>query len=196
MRRAAPVLAGLLLLCACGPEPDRALLYAHPEARSPFFRLDAATGLYRAARPGAAASAFPAAKAPGVFRVFVAGGSIARLYEGPGALADVLPPLLPGRTVEVVNAGMAGYDAAREEYVVAEALRLGADAVVLLTGHNESANLPPPLPRWRLRLGLWAASAGLARRPPEETAAPLAAFEAALRRMARAGARAASPSFW
>ncbi|MDX6770380.1 MAG: hypothetical protein SF051_12670, partial [Elusimicrobiota bacterium] len=198
MRR---VLLLALLAAACGPEPDRGLLYAHPEARAPFFVLDREAGVWRAARTGASEASFPAVKAPGTFRVFVLGGSIARMFEGDGALADALTPLLPGRTVEVLNAGMSGYDSAREELIAREVLDLGADAVVLLSGHNEFTTLPPPLPLWRLRLGLWAAARGLVRRPaasPRDelprAAARLAAFEASVRRMARA-ARARGVAF-
>lgn len=196
MRRLA-ALAALALAAACGPEPDRGLLYIHAEAREPFFRLDRAAGRWLPARPGAEGEGFPAVKAPGAFRVFVLGGSIAAIYRGPGDLSDALPPLLPGRAVEVVNCGMAGYDSAREERVLAEVLGHGADAVVLLTGHNESTGLVPPLPAWRLKLGLWAVEKGWVRRPtgsegssPAEVQARLRDFERSLRRMAAAAREA------
>lgn len=179
-------LALVLLLAACGPAPDRSLLYAHAEARLPFYEKGP-DGVYRAMRPGAVPSHFPAAKKPGTFRVFIVGGSIARLYQGPGDLEQALAPLLPeGRTLELLNAGMAGYDAAREELIVAQVAGLGADLIVLLSGHNESEELAPPLPLWRLGLGLWARQKGLLRARRALDDASLEAFEASLRRMARA----------
>lgn len=85
-------------------------------------------------------------KPPGVFRVIVLGGST---VAGGGAEspADTLParlaPVLAAaaggrRPVEVINAGVSGYDAARELlYLLTELVAYQPDLVVVYDGGNE-----------------------------------------------------------
>jgi len=199
---AAALAAALLLSAAAAAEDDRSYRYDYEDVFRPFFVLDPAEGVYRSARDGALSSAFPAAKAPGAFRVFIVGGSIARMDGGRG-LREALERLLPGRAVEVLDCGMSGYDSPREELVLREVLDYAPDAVVLMTGHNESLSRPW-VPRWRLLAARWARSLGLARvRPPEPrpagaarreaVAARLGELKAAVRRMARASAARGVP---
>ena len=117
--------------------------------------------------------------------------------EGRNSLGPILRELLPGRPIEAVNCGMAGYDSHREALVLEEVLDYEPDLLVLLSGHNETDQAPPPL--WLVhaqdrasRLKLFqdflhrsTASA----RPPEDlsdrTESVDARFEENLRRMAR-----------
>lgn len=175
--------------------------YFYQDVFKPFFFLNAAKGRYEPSRPGAHASSFPAVKAPGTFRVFVVGGSIAGVF-GEDDLKAALSRLLPGRTIEVINCGMSGYDSPREERVLDEVLGYAPDAVVLMSGHNESLAVPW-VPEWSLKVAEWAAKwrlsgarpdampAGAARR--KALTARLDEFEATLRRMARAAAGRGTP---
>lgn len=137
-------------------------------------------------------------KPPGVFRVFVIGGSVAlpfRLEEA--RLGEALALAAPGRKLELVHAGSPGSDAARDARVLAQALDLSADAVLLLTGNNEHYE-PLSRPAWAQR-ALWLArqsyALGLAvRRPPppprpekERIERLRAALEPALASAARRG---------
>lgn len=124
--------------------------YYYEDIFTPFFTLDASGDRYTAARPGAAPGSFPAKKSPDAFRVFVLGGSIARRYmSGPHSLLEGFRAALPTRRSEVLNAGMAGYDSAREALVLEEVLDRSPDLVVLLSCHNERIG-EPPIPLWIL----------------------------------------------
>jgi hypothetical protein len=169
--------------------------YFYEDVFEPFFKLDSKSGLYKSQREGSLESSFAAAKPAGAFRVFIVGGSIAGIFHGPGDLEDALKTALPGRSIEVVNCGMNGYDSPREELIVNEVLSYSPDAIVLMSGHNESLQLPW-VPRWRLRLDKvrprWVPPA----RPDELSPAAraratrerLAEFEATVRRIARSSA--------
>ncbi len=192
----------ILLLLAGSAAPvaaaDIQRKYFYEDIHAPFFVKDERAGLYRPQRAGASAEPFPIRKAPGTLRVFVLGGSIAGRYmEGRNSLGPILRELLPGRPIEAVNCGMAGYDSHREALVLEEVLDYEPDLLVLLSGHNETDQAPPPL--WLVhaqdrasRLKLFqdflhrsTASA----RPPEDlsdrTESVDARFEENLRRMAR-----------
>lgn len=139
--------------------------YFYEDILLPFFALDRTAGVYRPQRPDSGAAPFAAEKPLGTFRVFVVGGSIAdEFMENPHGLDEALAAALPGLKVEVVNTGMPGYDSFREKAIVEEVLAYSPDALVLLTGHNESP-AHRPLPYWRLKLaetlGPW-----LPKRPP------------------------------
>jgi hypothetical protein len=86
---------------------------------------------------------FALAKPANGFRAFVIGGSSAAgvPYGYPYAFAhwleQKLAAELPGRTVEVVNAAVAGYASRRERAVVEELAGYSPDLLVVYTGHNE-----------------------------------------------------------
>lgn len=130
---------------------SRAQKYYYEAITEPFFIPDAARpGWYRSQREGGEKSSFPAVKAPGTFRVFVLGGSIAQLLaikRGKGALDDALREALPSLKVEVLNCGMAGYDSYREALIEQEILDYEPDLIVFLTGHNEGLG-SAPVPIW------------------------------------------------
>ncbi|MBI3552094.1 MAG: hypothetical protein HY077_06215 [Elusimicrobia bacterium] len=117
----------------------------------PFFVADPdRPGWLRSDRPGAFASSFPAVKARGTFRVFVLGGSIAKLLheeQGPGDLGAALQEALPSLSVETLNCGMMGYDTFREALLEAEVLEYAPDLLVFLTGHYEGIDAVP-VPIW------------------------------------------------
>lgn len=150
-----PPAGRLLLLALLLPAPfaradDADRRYYYEDIFAPFFTLDAGGKEYTATRPGAGRGSFPAQKAPDAFRVFVLGGSIAGRYmSGPHNLQEGFQKALPARRVEVLNAGMAGYDSAREALVLEEVLERSPDLVVLLSCHNERLG-EPPIPLWLL----------------------------------------------
>lgn len=131
----------------------RARKYYYEDIAQPFFALDAGEGVYRNQRPSSKTSAFAAQKPKNGFRVFVLGGSIASLLQHAGEkseFAEALRAVLPGRTVEVVNCGMAGYESFREALIEQEILEYQPDLIVLLTGHNEGI-ASAPIPIWIMR---------------------------------------------
>lgn len=106
--------------------------------------------MLRNVRPGSKEGRFAAVKPKDAFRVFVLGGSIASLlqYSGEkGEFANVLADVLPGKKVEVINCGMAGYESFREALVEQEILDYSPDLIVFLTGHNEGL-ASAPFPVW------------------------------------------------
>lgn len=152
-------LRGLLLfLTVLAPAPSRAdpraNKYYYEDIVQPFFALDPERpGFYRNQRPASKESSFSVVKATDAFRVFVLGGSIASLlqYSGEkGEFAQALQAVLPGKKVEVINCGMAGYDSYREALVEQEILEHSPDLIVLLTGHNEGI-ASAPIPIWVMR---------------------------------------------
>lgn len=86
---------------------------------------------------------FPLQKPPGGFRVICFGGSSVYGYpygpKGtfPNLLQAMIADALPGRPVEVINAGFTGGDSARVLELMHEAGGFGADAWVVYSGHNE-----------------------------------------------------------
>jgi len=86
---------------------------------------------------------FAARKAPDALRVFLLGDSTVYGYPyGPkGTPSRVLEILLsqslPGRRIEVINAGFLGADSSRALALLAEILAFEPDAVVVYVGHNE-----------------------------------------------------------
>ncbi len=83
---------------------------------------------------------FSARKPPGTFRVFVLGGSVAQLYDIDGerpTLKNALEALVPGTTVETLNMGMSGYDAARVAVTFDEALGYEPDLILVMSAVNE-----------------------------------------------------------
>lgn len=143
----------ILLLPAAALADSRAHKYYYEDISHPFFVLDHETGMYRNQRPGSKAAYFPAVKPKDGFRVFVIGGSIAGLLHYSGEkyeFAEALAAALPGRTVEVVNCGMAGYETFREALIEQEILEYAPDLIVFLTGHNEGI-ASAPIPIWVMR---------------------------------------------
>ncbi len=151
--------AGLLLALAAGlpgvaAADDGGRKYYYEDILEPFFTPDPARpGWYRANRPNAKKGSFRKDKPAGGFRVFVLGGSIAGLLQydgGPGDLGPALRAALPGREVEVLNCGMAGYETRREALIEQEILAYQPDLIVMLTGHNEGL-ASGPIPLWIMR---------------------------------------------
>jgi lysophospholipase L1-like esterase len=109
----------------------RPALYLHP---------DLAFGL------GNGEESFPKEKPPGVFRVFCVGGSTTRgwpflgLASYPRLLALLLRDVLPGRKVEVINAGVMGSDSTSDLPLVRELLRYSPDLILLYEGRNEAVS--------------------------------------------------------
>ncbi|UPT75778.1 MAG: hypothetical protein M0D55_08960 [Elusimicrobiota bacterium] len=83
------LLAATLALFATSARADsRAQKYYYEDIASPFFAPDPARpGWMKAQRPGSKDGSFRKEKPPGVFRVFVLGGSIAGLLQYEGAPA-------------------------------------------------------------------------------------------------------------
>lgn len=157
------LLAGLSLPGTCQGD-SRAQKYYYEDISYPFFAPDPARpGWMTAVRPQSKPSSFPIAKSSDTFRVFVLGGSIAGLLKRNEPEADLeraLQAALPGKRVEVMNCGMAGYDSYREALIEQEILEYAPDLIVFLTGHNEgiaSAPIPIWIKRARERLDKLAA---------------------------------------
>lgn len=149
------LLAAASVLAPCAARADsRANKYYYEDIVSPFFALDPGRpGFYRNQRPASKESSFSVVKAADSFRVFVLGGSIAGLlqYSGEkGEFAQALQAVLPGKKVEVINCGMAGYDSYREALIEQEILDYSPDLIVFLTGHNEGI-ASAPIPIWVMR---------------------------------------------
>src|SRR2546426_4489780 len=86
---------------------------------------------------------FPLKKPPGGLRIFCFGGSTVYGYpfgpKGtfPNLLQALLRAALPGRPVEVINAGFTGGDSARELALVKETVPFSPDIFIVYSGHNE-----------------------------------------------------------
>ncbi|HUT54688.1 MAG TPA: hypothetical protein VM658_14955 [bacterium] len=184
-RRAAAVLLGLglpalaeamlrVLNVAPPDTPLRELYYRPPPV---FVREGEVLRTSVHARKYFLDQSFPAAKAPGTLRIFVAGGSVAMGFPlesiyGPAQLLKAgLDALDPGRSHEVINAGGFGYNSSRVERVAKEIAQYQPDAIIVMTGHNEflgkrffhEAGRAGPLYRlrlYRLLAGLISAARG------------------------------------
>lgn len=188
-------------------EDEAGRRYFYEDVHRPFFAPDPARpGFYCASRPNAAPGSFAMPKPAGTFRVFVIGGSIARLFmseEARRSLPAALQAALPARRVEVLDCGMPGYDGARELLIEREVLGYAPDLIVLLTGHNEGLASPPAAP-WLIRLRnllrRWSWTRALSdrwsQRPPADPAAAALerrrTFETNLRESLRLAARRGS----
>ncbi len=81
---------------------------------------------------------FPRDKAPGTFRVFIVGGSVANLWKTSGdRLAEAFRAVWPDLRTEIIHCGCDGYDSSRELRVVREISRDHPDLVILMTGNNQ-----------------------------------------------------------
>ena len=122
----------------------------------------------RAGRVDSRGREFLAEKPSEGFRIFVVGGSSAAGFPyGPnlafsGVLERWLRPSLPGLTIEVVNAAVAGYSSRRVLITVREIAAHEPDLLIVYSGHNEWAerryysrliDMDPRL--FRLREGLF-----------------------------------------
>ncbi|MDD5630398.1 MAG: tetratricopeptide repeat protein, partial [Elusimicrobia bacterium] len=88
---------------------------------------------------------FAAEKDPGSRRVFVLGGSVAQRYDGEGTrprLPQIWRTAFPGETMELINCGTTGYDSSRDRILLEELLSYRPDAVVVMSGVNESKPRP------------------------------------------------------
>ncbi|MCX5797396.1 MAG: SGNH/GDSL hydrolase family protein [Elusimicrobia bacterium] len=105
-------------------------------------RLHYATRYYPIGRR---AQEFAAEKEPGTRRIFVLGGSVAQRYDSDGRrprLPDIWDAVFPGEKTELINCGSTGYDSNRDRIRLEEVLGYRPDAVVLMSGVNESKALP------------------------------------------------------
>ncbi len=95
------------------------------------------------ARLDHAVQRFPARKPEGSLRVFCLGGSTTAGWPAPRKasyplwLRAMLADALPGRRVEVINAGLHGTDSTRDLSVAREVLRYRPDVMILWTGYND-----------------------------------------------------------
>jgi lysophospholipase L1-like esterase len=92
---------------------------------------------------------FPAQKAPGELRVIVMGDSctfgdgVANWESYANVLEETLGTALPGRKVQVINAGVPGYTSYQvRTYLERELLKYRPDLVVVYVGFND--NVPAP----------------------------------------------------
>jgi tetratricopeptide (TPR) repeat protein len=174
--------------------------YFQLQIHEPVFRLERGGGpipdRYRTSRPRVQDQSFPARKARGTVRVFIVGGSVAMPFADAGnsRLEDYLSRALPGRKVEIVYCGMAGYDSYRDGLVEREILGYDPDLIVLLSGNNEAASplrISPGLFRLNLLLRrsrlFQTLQDGVGRGRPSDGPTPLeqglARFDANLRAM-------------
>ena len=90
---------------------------------------------------------FDARKQKGVFRIVCLGGSTTAGWpfhtaSYPKLLALMLKDVLPGRKVEVINAGVEGSDSASDVRLVEQVLDFEPDLLLVYEGRNERWNLP------------------------------------------------------
>lgn len=91
---------------------------------------------------------FSAVKSSGTFRIFCVGGSTTRgwpfhaVVSYPRLLDLYLRDVLPGRRVEVINAGFMSFDSARDIGVVKDVLAYEPDLVLVYEGRNELHQRP------------------------------------------------------
>ena len=94
---------------------------------------------YKAVRPHSEPRKFLARKPPGVVRIFIVGGSVARLYVGRELVRfeKYFDASFPGTRFQIISAGMATYDSYRDALVQREILSYQPDAIILMSGNNE-----------------------------------------------------------
>ncbi len=86
---------------------------------------------------------FSAIKPPDTYRVFVVGGSsvfgigVSEAESLPAAIHRRLAPRMPGKTLEVINAGWVAADSERLRVLVSEVVHYDPDLIVAYTGQNE-----------------------------------------------------------
>ncbi|MFI5351238.1 MAG: SGNH/GDSL hydrolase family protein, partial [Elusimicrobiota bacterium] len=90
---------------------------------------------------------FDARKEAGVYRVFCIGGSTTAGWpfhtaSYPRLLSLLLGDVLPGRKVEVINAGFEASDSASDVRLVEQVLTFEPDLLLVYEGRNERWNLP------------------------------------------------------
>jgi hypothetical protein len=182
-----------------GPPPPEPGVnrYVSIEPFQPFFALR--VGKYEAARTASQPSSFAMPKPADVVRIFLIGGSVARGFHVP---ARFWSRVAPGRRVEFINAGLPGYDSARDLRIAREISRYSPDLVIVMSGNNEG--FVPPLFRpfsmelnGRLRrLWIWRNAQDRLRRgrsPAAIRALVERDFEGNLRSIVRAGKAASIP---
>lgn len=114
----------------------------------PFFSVKKSSGSNRMVTPGrtmALPFEFASPKPPGTARVIILGESTALLLSrGTDSLREYLKISFPGKKLELINAGMSGYDSSRIFEVFKESLLYQPDLLVLLSGNNETGREPCP----------------------------------------------------
>jgi tetratricopeptide (TPR) repeat protein len=182
------------------PEPEWTDFdYFYSDIYDDVFRLTVNdwTPVYKTDRPRASPQSFAARKPADSYRVFVVGGSVAVRFadENVARLREFFSRALPGKSVELIACGMAGYDSFRDSLVLKDVLRHRPDAIVVLSGNNEyytpETYSPSAYRMTRALRRFWIFRLTLDRfrpsRPPEQPPMKtrLASFEANLRLMAR-----------
>jgi lysophospholipase L1-like esterase len=90
---------------------------------------------------------FAARKEPGTYRIFCIGGSTTagwpfHTLSYPKLLSLQLKDVLPGRRVEVINAGFEASDSASDRRLVRQVLDFDPDLLLIYEGRNDRWNLP------------------------------------------------------
>ena len=100
---------------------------------------------------------FSREKAKGVFRIFCVGGSTTRgwpfhdRFSYPALLSLQLQDVLPGRRIEVINAGFMASSSSNDLSLVRELMSYDPDLLLVYEGRNEPDALPFHV-GWRARL--------------------------------------------
>lgn len=111
---------------------DQALMKVNPELRY----------------MGNAQTVFSRVKPTGTFRIFCVGGSTTQgwpfhqVLSYPKLLGLYLSDLLPGKKIEVINAGFMGADIRTDNAIVKELLRYQPDMVIAYEGRTDAFNYP------------------------------------------------------
>lgn len=106
---------------------------------------------------------FQREKAPGVFRVFCIGGSTTRGWPFqstaayPKLLSELLADLLPGKKLEIINAGICASDSSTDLRLVRQLMSFDPDLLLIYEGRNEAWNLALHLGfrAWLIKAHFW-----------------------------------------
>jgi len=118
--------------------------YFCEDVKKPFFSVSpAGEGLakVRSVRPRSIPAEFLMPKPDKTARIFIVGESVAgMLGRGDHYLGLFLGRSFPGKTVEIINAGMPTYESRRILSVFEETLKYDPDLIIVLSGNNEAGS--------------------------------------------------------
>lgn len=97
---------------------------------------DGAMG-YKTQRERSSGHSFILNKDKDTRRIFVIGGSVAKIFNYPSGLNNLLNNSIPGLKFEILGCGMAAYDSYRELLILKEVVNYSPDLIILLSGNNE-----------------------------------------------------------